>query len=72
MEINAAMIEEIRSMASFHDMELFVRVGRKISKTIDCFTFGGIVKMINNDLNQLIADYDRIRVMENSGLFVCE
>ena len=65
------MVMEIRNMSSFVDMEIFFKIGRHVSKTIDCFTFGGIVKLTNPDLKQLVADYDRIREMEKSGLFVC-
>mmetsp|Transcript_2629 Transcript_2629/g.2785 ORF Transcript_2629/g.2785 Transcript_2629/m.2785 type:complete len:536 (+) Transcript_2629:26-1633(+) len=72
MTINENMVTEIRNMASFVDMEIFLKVGRKVSKTIDCFTFGGIVKLTNTSSEGLIADYNRIREMENTGLFVCD
>ena len=65
------MVLEIRAMASFVDMEIFFKIGRVVSRTIDCFTFGGIVKLNNTDLPTLLTDYERIREMEKSGLFVC-
>ena len=66
------MVEEMRGMSSFIHMELFVKLGGKVSRTIDCFTFGGIVKLVNPDLGKLTQDYERIREFERSGLFVCE
>ncbi len=71
-KINEEMICEIRNMPSFLGMEIFLKVGHKVAKTIDCFTLGGIVKMSHVSLDVLLADYDRIREMENTGLFVCE
>jgi hypothetical protein len=39
-------------------------------KTIDCLTFGGIVKLVHEDKATLDANYNRIREMETTGLFV--
>jgi len=72
VEINPAYIEEIRAMPSFVHMELFARLGQQLKKTIDCFTFGGIVKLVHAQSEVLEKDYNRIREMENSGLFLCE
>jgi hypothetical protein len=68
-EVNEAFLDEIHQMKSFKYMELFVKVGGPIRKTIDCFTFGGIVKLINTDLSELVANYTRIKEIESLDLF---
>ena len=70
--INEQFIVEIRNMSSFLGMELFVKVGTTVAKSIDGFTLGGIVKMSHISLAVLESDYTRIREMENTGLFVTE
>ena len=70
--IDEAALNEIEDMKSFVDMEIFVKVGGSIRKTIDCFSFGGSIKLVNNDLSQLVEDYERIRALEISSLFIVE
>ena len=67
-EINPAYTKEILAMESVKDMEYFRKHGQTVIKSIDCFSLGGIVKMFNKDLQQLTADYNRIRVMESEGI----
>ena len=67
-EINPAFTREINSMTSVKDMEYFPKRGQTICKTIDCFSFGGMIKLFNKDLSILESDYQRIRVMESSGI----
>jgi hypothetical protein len=62
--IDPAFTEEIMSMGSTIHLEYFLKIGQKVIKTIDCFSFGGLVKLVNRDLKQLTADYERIRAME--------
>eukprot|EP01038_Epipyxis_sp_PR26KG_P012303 gene12303-16500_t len=56
---NPDYYEEITSMSSFVDMEIFLKIGQKITPTVDCFTFGGMLKLFNTDLDSLIGDYER-------------
>ena len=70
--IDEAALNEIEDMKSFVDMEIFVKVGGSIRKTIDCFSFGGSIKLVNDDLSQLVEDYERIRALEISSLFIVE
>ncbi|CAE7806982.1 unnamed protein product [Symbiodinium microadriaticum] len=70
--VDAVLVEEIRQMASFVRMELFVKPGARIVPTINCFTFGGVVVLINEHSPQLEKDYQRIHEMEESGLFEVE
>jgi hypothetical protein len=43
MEINPEYIEELRNMRSFIRMEIFLKPGQIVKKTIDCFTLAGVV-----------------------------
>ena len=71
-EVNPEYVEEIRQMSSFVRMELFVKPGQKITPTINCFNFGGVVVLVNENSEQLSADYQRIHDMEEKGMFECE
>ena len=71
LEINHELIEEIRCMKSFSRMELFVKPGSCVIPTVNCFTLGGVVILINPDTVQLCRDYDRIHEMESENLFIC-
>lgn len=68
-EINPEYVAEMQSMQSFVSFEMFLKVGGRISKTINCFTFAGMIMLIHDDLNIVLNEGDRIRAMEDSGLF---
>ena len=68
-EINPEYVSEIQAMPSFVKLEMFFKVGGRISKTINCFTFAGIVVLIHDNLDIVVSDGDRIRAMEDTGLF---
>ena len=59
-------------MKSFQYMELFVKMNEPVHKTINCFTFGGLIKLVNSNLSDLVNDYNRIKEMEKNGLFKIE
>jgi len=80
--LNQELLTEIQQLKSFVAMELFCTTGTHVRKTIDCFTFGGIVKLVtsiqqvdgnstssSSDLaeQQINQDYDRIREIERIG-----
>ena len=69
--INPDVTQAIRSLKSFVRMELFLKPGQHISPTINCFTFGGIVVLVEADDAQVLADYQRIHEVE-SDLFEIE
>ena len=62
--IDPSFTEEILAMSSTVHLEYFLKIGQPFIRTIDCFSFGGLVKLVNKDLKQLTADYERIRAME--------
>jgi hypothetical protein len=68
-QINSEYVAEIQSMAAFVKLEMFFKIGGRISKTVNSFTFAGIVILIHDDLNTLLSNSDRIRAMEDTGLF---
>lgn len=46
---------------------MFAVQGAHVRKTIDCFTFGGVVRLISDDSEALAKDYERIREIEQIG-----
>ena len=68
--VNHEFVEEIKSMPSFVGIEVFHHTGKKIQKTVDCFSWAGVVKLYHLENQQLVKDYNRIREMEDSGLFI--
>ena len=70
LEVNHKYIQEIETMPSYLYLEIFHAPGKVIKKTIDCFTWAGLVTLFNENENQLTRDYDRIREMEDTGLFI--
>lgn len=59
-------------MRSFIRMEIFLKPGEIVRKTVDCFTLAGVIMLSHRYESQVEADYLRIREMEDSNLFVCE
>jgi hypothetical protein len=45
-------------------MELFLKPGQRMSPTINCFTFGGVVVMVHPDADQVLRDYERVHELE--------
>ncbi len=68
--MNPAFVQEITDMSSVLEATYFFRAGDKVVPTINCFTWGGIVILYNEVEATLIADYTRIREMEEKGLFI--
>jgi len=62
---NQEVLDEITKMPSFQGMELFLNAGDSVHPTIDCFTWGGVVKLSHADNATAITDYQRLEEMEN-------
>ena len=67
--MNPAALAEIKGMASYRAHEIFVAAGQTVAPTIDCFTWGGCVKLANADRDALDADYSRIEALCQEGLW---
>lgn len=70
--VNEEYLAEIRNMASFNKVDVFLKPGSTIHRTINCFTFGGVAIFMHEDLDVLLRDVERVREMENTGLFIVE
>jgi hypothetical protein len=66
-DFDAALLAEIEAMPSFVSLELFCNQGAAVRKTVDCFTFGGVVRLLSNDQETILRDYERIREIEHIG-----
>ncbi len=72
-EINKDFDNEIRSFKSLLTLQYFPKIGSQIRKTIDCFTWGGVVKLFHEEYDVVEKEYSRIREMEDScNFFICE
>jgi hypothetical protein len=71
VEFDPNKLQDIRDLPSFVRMELFIKPGQRITPTVNCFTFVGIVVLLNSDEEQIALDYSRIHEIEAS-LLLCE
>ena len=69
-EVNPELLDEINSMSSCNYYEFFLKPGKYVSKTIDCFTWGGLATLYHENIDSLQADYNRLREMENLSDFL--
>jgi biotin carboxylase len=72
VDIDESLVQEIESLHSFISIEFFIKKNEYIKKTIDCFTFGGVVRLVHDSDEQLNLDYQRIHEMETQGLFIIQ
>ncbi|KAJ1463261.1 ATP-grasp domain-containing protein [Pelagophyceae sp. CCMP2097] len=63
VEISAAGLAIITSLASYTGHEIFVHVGDRVIPTVDCFSWGGIVKLVHAEESVVAADYAVIEKM---------
>eukprot|EP01034_Spumella_vulgaris_P030712 gene30712-37969_t len=61
---NPVVLQELVSLQSCIHVEISLKRGMQAKKTVDCFTFGGFVKLYSESLEQVVADYERIRELE--------
>lgn len=69
-DIDNDRIDEIRALSSFVSLELFVQKGSSVRRTVDCFTWGGIVRLISDQQGVIEGDYNTIRDIEKSGFLL--
>jgi hypothetical protein len=51
---------------------MMTQPGAMLLPTIDCFTRPGSVQLVNDSLPQLEEDYEKIRKLEDNGMFALE
>ena len=71
-DFDVELLAEIENMPSFVSMELFATKGAAVRKTVDCFTFAGVIRLVNSDQEALVRDYDRIHAIEEIGFIKFE
>lgn len=64
-----AKFEEIRKLPSFIDLKLRVFVGSHLRRTVNYPSSPGLVFLAHEDRNVIARDYQRIRELEDQGLF---
>ena len=69
-DIDNDRIDEIQALSSFVSLELFVQKGALVRRTVDCFTWGGVVKLISNQQDVIEGDYNTIRNIEKAGFLL--
>jgi len=65
-------IDEVKKLPSFVKIDMMVKIGEKISKTIDCVTTPGSVQLVNQDKGALEEDIRNVRRIELDGFFVVD
>jgi biotin carboxylase len=68
-EVYKEYLDELLQFSSTKYLEFFLKPGAIIRPTKDCFSWGGLAKFVNDDLDELIRHYDRVREMEDSRIF---
>jgi len=58
-------LEKIRNLRSFHSMEVYVKTGHEIHKTVDLITSPGCIQLIHDELNVIEEDYQFIHNLES-------
>lgn len=69
-DIDNDRIDEIRALSSFVSLELFVQKGSVVRRTVDCFTWAGIVRLISDEKAAIEGDYNTIREIEKAGFLL--
>jgi len=65
-------ISDVKALPTYMKIELMVKIGDQINKTIDCITTPGSVLLCGQDKVTLETDFLRIRAMEEEDFFVVE
>jgi len=63
-------LEEVKQLKTFFGMDILVKVGGPIKRTIDCITTPGSIRLCGEDQFEVQADALRIRQMEEENFFV--
>jgi hypothetical protein len=65
-------LEELKLLKTYAGHDLMVKIGGKLSKTIDCITTPGSIRLISQDEVELETDFQRIHDLEDDNFFVVE
>jgi len=70
--ISLPKLEEVKKLKSFFQLDLLVKPGERIKKTVDCITRPGSVRLAHKDKIQVEADFLRLEEMQKEGFYVIE
>ncbi len=59
----------LKSLPSFHDLNVNIKPGKELKKTIDYSTCPGEIYLYSADRGQLYQDHETIRLLEQQGLY---
>jgi hypothetical protein len=70
--IRMPRLDEVKALKTYFGMDILVKPGTRIRKTIDCITTPGSIRLCGQDKHDVEADFSRIREMEEENFFVVE
>lgn len=62
-------VATITGLESYRAHEFFVKAGQEVIPTVDCFSWGGVVKLANSSDEKLLEDYLIIEQLCHDGLW---
>ncbi len=62
-------LHKIRSLSSYHQLNMQTSIGERLSKTIDLSTVAGVLELANNDISVLCGDHAQFSSMRDTGFF---
>jgi len=65
-------LEEVKRLKSFFQLDLLVKPGEPLKKTIDCITRPGSVRLCHTDKKQVERDFETIQDMQLNGFYEVE
>jgi len=66
---DGAALSALEALPSYRAHEIFVKAGAPVVATVDCFSWGGVVKLAHVDGAQLDKDYAAIEQLCHQGLW---
>jgi len=63
-------IASVLALPSYRGHEVFLQAGQEATPTIDCFTWGGVVKLCHDSEEQIAKDYAVIEALCHEGLWL--
>jgi hypothetical protein len=71
-DLNPDFAKEFESNDAILEYEMFLKAGSILKPTVDCFGWTGIVKIFHEELEKVVATYERIRAMEELETYATE
>ncbi|MEU8779825.1 MFS transporter [Streptomyces sp. NPDC048606] len=62
-------LDAIRSLDSFHDLQVYLRPGDRVSRTVDDMTYAGSALLVHETEEAVLRDANTIRFLDGPGLY---